>query len=99
MGSTLTKHDLARQLAAETRFLWMTQKAAVDIVETMMDLLVLHFQNGGEQITLRGFGSFKIRRRKAFLGTDPRTGIHVDVPARASLAFKPSRETVSRINQ
>ena len=45
----------------------------------------------GENIEIRGFGTFKVRDRRPRLGRNPRTGEPVRVPARAVPVFKPSR--------
>lgn len=102
--SIMTKQDLATQLAAvkfplsKAAGMYFPQKTMVDLVETLFDLLVCHFQNGGDKIVIRGFGTFRLRRRRSFLGTDPRNGEAIEVPARYSISFKPGRETVRRIN-
>ena len=44
----------------------------------------------GEGIEIRGFGTFKVRRRKPRTARSPRTGEPVEVPARAAPAFQPS---------
>ena len=54
----------------------------------------------GDNIEIRGFGTFKVRRRKSRLARNPRTGESVDVPARMVPVFKPSkhmREEVARL--
>ncbi len=45
----------------------------------------------GDGIELRGFGTFKVKHRKARMGRNPRTGQTVEVPARDVPVFKPSR--------
>lgn len=93
----LNKHDLAKQLA-KSGAVPLTQKAAVDIIETMLDLIVCHFQNGGQRVSLRGFGTFKLRRRIAFEGSNPGNQVRISIPARVSLAFKPGEEVRKRLN-
>ena len=51
----------------------------------------------GDNIEIRGFGTFKVRRRKARMARNPRTGEPVRVPARAVPVFKPSRLLRSRV--
>lgn len=45
----------------------------------------------GEEIELRGFGSFRFRQREARTGRNPRTGESVSVPPKKVLYFKPSK--------
>ena len=53
----------------------------------------------GDGIELRGFGTFKVRHRKARTGRNPRTGEAVEVPARGVPVFKPSRHLCGRVEQ
>ncbi len=98
MNKTLTKSELAKQLAHANRHRALPQTVAVDIVETMMDLIACHFQNGGSKVAIHGFGTFKTRKRKAFVGSDPRNGDRLEIPERLSITFKPSAEVIKRIN-
>ena len=50
-------------------------------------------------IELRGFGTFKVRHRKARTGRNPRTEEAVEVPARDMPVFKPSRHLRSRVER
>lgn len=53
----------------------------------------------GEEIELRGFGSFRFRKRNARSGRNPRTGEPVQVPPKKVLYFKPSKLLKSLINK
>jgi len=53
----------------------------------------------GEEIELRGFGSFRFRQRDARSGRNPRTGEPVNVPPKKVLYFKPSRLLKDMINK
>ena len=48
----------------------------------------------GEGVELRGFGTFKVRHRKARRARNPRTGEPVEV--RAVAVFRPSRDLSSQ---
>lgn len=93
----LTKYALADQLIRGSQHV-NRMAAAVDIIETVADLIVLHLQQGGEKVTIRGFGVFKIRQRKKFQGSNPKTGAPVAVEPKRSISFKPSAEAVRRVN-
>ena len=45
-----------------------------------------------QNIEIRGFGTFKIKLRKARKARNPRTGDEVPVPDRKVPVFKPSNE-------
>ena len=54
----------------------------------------------GENIEIRGFGTFKVRRRKTRIARNQRTGDPVEVPSRVVPVFKPSkhlRNEVARV--
>jgi integration host factor subunit beta len=53
----------------------------------------------GEEIELRGFGSFRFRERDARSGRNPRTGEPVNVPSKKVLYFKPSKLLKNLINK
>jgi len=60
---------------------------AVDIIiETMSEAL-----DQGNRVEIRGFGSFSLRRRKARLTKNPKTGKIMDIPPRKTLHFAMSK--------
>ena len=46
----------------------------------------------GEAVSVRGLGRFMTRVRRARSGFNPRTGAPVEVPAKVTVLFRPSRE-------
>jgi integration host factor subunit beta len=53
----------------------------------------------GEKIELRGFGSFRLRKREPRKGRNPKTGDKVDVPPKKVPYFKPGKELKELINK
>lgn len=53
----------------------------------------------GEEIEIRGFGSFRFRNRTSRSGRNPRTGKPVKVPPKKVLYFKPSKLLKELINK
>ncbi len=53
----------------------------------------------GEEIEIRGFGSFRLRKRTSRAGRNPRTGEPVKVPPKRVLYFKPSKLLKDSINR
>ena len=53
----------------------------------------------GENIQIRGFGSFKIRRLKSRIGRNPKDGSRVEIPAKQSVQWKMSKELFEKLNQ
>ena len=62
---------------------------------------VLHaIQNGlrkEKKVTLVGFGTFQVKRRKSREGRNPRTQEPIRIPASKTVTFKPGLELKSRI--
>ena len=67
-------------------------------VDAVFDAMRLSLQRG-ERIELRGFGSFRVRRRRSRLGRNPKTGDRVDVPSKRIPYFKPGKELKELINR
>ena len=53
----------------------------------------------GDKVELRGFGSFRLRRRDPRKGRNPRTGDRVNVPSKHVAYFKPGKELKELINR
>ena len=53
----------------------------------------------GDKVALRGFGSFRLRRRDPRKGRNPGTGDRVNVPPKRVPYFKPGKELKELINR
>jgi len=71
---------------------------AESIVNAIFDSIEMTLQRG-ERIEIRGFGSFEIRRYRAYAGRNPRNGAKVEVAAKNLPFFKVGKEMKDRINQ
>lgn len=60
------------------------------VVDHTLDVIKDVVYNGKE-VTLRGFGAFKPKQRKAKMARDINKGTTVMIPARKVVAFKPSK--------
>jgi len=91
----MTKAELFAEVAKAAD---LPKKDSEIIVNTVLKSIVdaLH---RGEKIELRGFGSFRLRNRRARTGRNPKTGEKVQVPAKRIPYFKPGRELKELINQ
>jgi len=91
----MTKAELIAEVA---RAADLPKKDSEVIVNTVLKSIVdaLH---RGEKIELRGFGSFRLRNRRARAGRNPKTGERVQVPAKRIPYFKPGRELKELINK
>ena len=91
----LTKAALVEEVADAAD---LTKKHAEVIVETVLGGIVDALQRG-EKVELRGFGSFRFRRRLPRKGRNPKTGDRVDVPSKRVPYFKPGKELKELINR
>ena len=91
----MTKAELVEEVARTTQ---LTKKHAEIIVNTVFDSIV-HSLKTGEKIELRGFGSFRLRKREPRKGRNPKTGDKVDVPPKKVPYFKPGKELKELINK
>ena len=53
----------------------------------------------GESIEIRGFGTYKIRRKKARIGRNPKNSEVVSIPEKNSIKWKMSKTFFSRLNK
>ena len=90
----MTKAALVEEVARVTD---LTKKDAEVIVETMFECITEALRRG-EKIELRGFGSFRLRRREPRKGRNPKTGDRVDVPPKQVPYFKPGKDLKERLN-
>ena len=90
----MTKAELVEEVAQVAT---LTKKHAEVIVDTVFQSIVEALQRG-EKIELRGFGSFRLRRRESRKGRNPKTGEEVPITPRRVLVFRPSNIMKDRIN-
>ena len=94
-GGSMTKAALVEQVA---RVAELTKKHSEVIVETVFRSIIEALHRG-EKIELRGFGSFRLRRREPRKGRNPKTGDRVEVPSKRVPYFKPGKELKELINR
>ena len=90
----MTKADLVEQVTtsiARTAGPMISKKDCARVVDAFLDA-VKDALKQQHNIEVRGFGTFKIRRRKTRMARNPRTGDPVKVPMRMVPVFKPSKE-------
>ena len=89
----MTKADLVEICAQKTG---LTRTDVAVTVDAFLDA-VKDSLEAGKNIEIRGFGTFKVKLRKARKARNPRTGDEVPVPDRKVPVFKPSNEFKSVI--
>jgi len=89
----LTTETLARELADRAE---ITLSSAREEVRWFFDTLAASLEKGDE-IRIRGFGTFTTAHRAARMGRLPRTGQPTAVPARTVVRFSASRSLTSAV--
>jgi integration host factor subunit beta len=90
----VTKADLVEEVVRVSE---LSKKQAEAIVNTVF-LAIVEALRHDDKIELRGFGSFRVRKRRSRQGRNPKTGDRVDVPAKRIPYFKPGKELKDLIN-
>jgi len=90
----MTKADLVEEVVRVSN---VSKKHAEIIVNTVFSSIIEALQQD-DKIELRGFGSFRVRRRRSRQGRNPKTGDRVEVPEKRIPYFKPGKELKDLIN-
>ena len=93
----MTKADLVEQVA-EAIGPGVTKKDCALVVDGFINAMKRAIAHG-DHIEIRGFGTFKVKKRKARVARNPRTGEQVDVPRRVVPVFKPSKHLTARVGK
>lgn len=83
----MNKAELIETVAAFTN----TKKAAQDAVESLIGSIKKAVKKN-EPVTIAGFGTFKLKQRKARTGRNPKTGETIQIPAKKGVGFKPAKD-------
>lgn len=82
----MNKADLVDAVANVTK----TKKSAADAVDCMLATITKALKKKDE-VTLIGFGTFALRKRKARNGRNPQTGATMKIKAKTVPVFKPGK--------
>jgi DNA-binding protein HU-beta len=84
----MTKAALVDAIAKKSK---ISKKASGIALNTFVDAITAALKKG-DKVTLVGFGTFSVVKRKARLAKNPRTGATIKVPAKKAPKFKAGRE-------
>ncbi len=91
----MNKQDLVNRLAEERE---LTGRFARELVDSFLDMITGAVQKG-EEVSLFGFGTFKVADRAASKGRNPQTGEVVKIAASQTVRFKPATSLKSSLNK
>lgn len=90
----MTKGDLVAQVAQKTG---VTKKDAAAVIDALLSAVTMELAKGGS-VTLTGFGTFKVSKRAARTGVNPRNpGQSIKIPAMKLAAFRPGKTLKDKV--
>ncbi|MGB9847968.1 MAG: HU family DNA-binding protein [Patescibacteria group bacterium] len=84
----MTKEGLVEAILS--KFELASKKQAREIVETIFETIKQTMARG-EEVAISGFGTFRVARRAAREGINPRTGEKIQIPASIKPKFRASK--------
>jgi len=84
----MTKAELVEKVADKIQ---LTKKQTETVVNILLNSITEALSEG-DKVELRGFGSFRIRKRNPREGRNPKTGDTVQIPAKRVPFFKAGKE-------
>lgn len=90
----MNKSDLVEILAKKSG---LTLKKSERIVNHVFKEMTSALKND-DKIEIRGFGSFIVKKYKAYRGRNPKTGENIEVKEKKLPFFKVGRELKSRVD-
>lgn len=90
----MNNNDLADTLAADHGISKADARKLVDAVFTAIGDAAAK----GEEISLNGFGKFKVKDTPAREGRNPSTGATIQIAAARKLAFAPAKAVKDKLN-
>jgi DNA-binding protein HU-beta len=91
----VNKKDLVERVANEFE---VTGRFARELVDTIFDAMI-DAARRGEEVSIFGFGKFKIAERAARKGRNPATGEAVKIAASKNLKFAPASSLKASLNK
>jgi DNA-binding protein HU-beta len=92
-GGIMNKKELVNELADKTD---ITKKEATELLDTIIDTIEEKLSKG-DLVRLVGFGTFKVAKRKARKGVNPRTKKSITIPGGKVPKFVPGKELKKKV--
>jgi nucleoid DNA-binding protein len=95
----MNKKEMAAALAKKAS---LSQVKSMEIINHLFSAddggIIAGKLDGGEKVTIPGFGTFQVKTRAARTGTHPATGQRIEIPAKKHVVFKPGKTLRERIS-
>ena len=92
---TLTRAEL--RASVYSRLSQLPRSQISNLVDVVFEEIALAFLRD-EPVKLRGFGTFKIRKKRQRIGRNPKTGVDAIITPRKVITFHASPTLVATIN-
>lgn len=92
-SNTVGRSELTKRIAQQAD---ISQKQAQAALEATLKTIRESLQ-GGNEVRLVGFGSFKVRQSAARKGVNPRDRKPIEVPAKERVRFFPGKELADAV--
>jgi DNA-binding protein HU-beta len=89
----VNKADLIDQIAKDAK---TSKVAASKMIDSLIGNVTKSLRKG-ERVTLVGFGTFSVTRRKARTGRNPQTGAPIKIAARKVVRFKAGKDLETKV--
>ncbi|MDP3920896.1 MAG: HU family DNA-binding protein [Candidatus Omnitrophota bacterium] len=90
----MNKADLANEIAKRTK---VSKAKAWESLNVTFDAIKVSLKKGNK-VSLVGFGSFSVKKRKARTGRNPKTGETIQIKARKVPAFSAGSDLKKSVN-
>ena len=89
----MTKAELVGVIA---KSVGLTKDKAAKALDTFQDTVTKELKKSG-RLSLVGFGTFSVVKRKARTGRNPQTGKAIKIPAKKVVKFKAGKELAGKV--
>jgi DNA-binding protein HU-beta len=90
----MNKAELINEIATDTR---LSKAHVAEITDKLIDTINTELVSGGT-VKIRNFGTFKLLKKRARTGVNPRTKQPIEIPAATAIKFVPAKELVAEVN-
>ena len=94
-GAKMNKKQLIAKIAAAHNQSKADAERAFDGITS----IILDCLKGDEQVKIAGFGTYKVAKRKARIGRNPRTGEQIQISASQKVKFLPAKALKEMFNK
>ncbi len=91
----MTKTALIASLANQLN---VSKNMSKQMIDSLLDLITASLAKGKE-VRIQGFGTFKVSKRAARNGVNPRTGAPLKIAAMKVASFKAGKELKTQVNK